>query len=504
MKNYKGDEHLSLQNIPSWVPAKIGDICEPVNGKAFKSSDWKKEGLPIIRIKNLKNAETPFNYYQGELEEKFKVYDGDLLFAWSGTPGTSFGAHIWKGNNAVLNQHIFNIRFNKDFINPKFFCFALNHNVARYIEQAQGGVGLAHITKSKFNSSYIPLPPLNEQNRIVKKIDELFSKLDAGIEALKQVQTLLKRYRQSVLKSAVEGKLTSEWRKKHKNELEPAEKLLERLLKERKEKWEAEQLANYKAERKKLPKDWQKRYIEPKQPDTSDLPELPDGWVWVSLESIADVIDPNPSHRMPKYINNGIPFISTENFTDNDGIDFTIGKKVSKITLKEQIERFSITQGDFVLSRIGTIGKTRLLPKERDYCLSHALVVIKTASDGIDSKYLRYLLSSDYVLLQAKKGVQSVGVPDLGMGKIRSFVLPIMSIQEQQNIVRNIENIFSIINKLEIITDTEIKRSQSLRQSILKHAFEGKLVPQNPNDEPASVLLEKIKAEKSKAKKTKQ
>ena len=109
----------------------------------------------------------------------------------------------------------------------------------------------------------------------------LFTKLDAGIESLKQVQTLLKKYRQSVLKSAVEGKLTSEWRKQHKDELEPADKLLERILKERKEKWEAEQLANFKAKGKKPPKNWQNKYKEPTPPDTSNLPELPDGWMWV-------------------------------------------------------------------------------------------------------------------------------------------------------------------------------------------------------------------------------
>jgi type I restriction enzyme S subunit len=224
---------------------------------------------------------------------------------------------------------------------------------------------------------------------------------------------------------------------------------------------------------------------------------LPDGWIWVNLDTIADAIDPNPSHRMPKYVEKGIPFISTENFVETEGIDFTIGKQVSDITLKEQIERFKINKGDFVLSRIGTIGKTRFLSKERKYCLSHALVVIQSTTDRIDSKFLRYIISSDYVLQQAKKGVQSVGVPDLGMGKIRSFIVPIMKINEQQAIVNKIESCYSVINNLESSINAELKRSQSLRQSILKRAFEGKLVPQDPNDEPASVLLERIKAEKS-------
>ena len=143
----------------------------------------------------------------------------------------------------------------------------------------------------------------------MSKIDELLTKLDAGIESLKQTQTLLKRYRQSVLKSAVEGKLTSEWQKQHKDELEPADKLLERILKERKEKWEAEQLAIFKAKGKKPPNNWQSKYKEPAPPDTSDLPELPKGWVWVNLKQVGEIVTgTTPSKSRSEYYNGDFPF----------------------------------------------------------------------------------------------------------------------------------------------------------------------------------------------------
>ncbi len=135
-----------------------------------------------------------------------------------------------------------------------------------------------------------PLPPLSEQHRIVAKIEELFTKLDAGKEELLQAKARLKRYRQSVLKAAMDGKLTEDWRKTHEGEIEPASVLLNRILKERREKWEAEQLEQMKANGK-MPKDdkWKNKYKEPLEPDTSKLSELPEGWMWTNIQQLSKV-----------------------------------------------------------------------------------------------------------------------------------------------------------------------------------------------------------------------
>ena len=173
--------------IPSnWSWALLADICSAVNGRAFKPSDWSEHGTPIIRIQNLRDRTAEFNHFDGEHDQRFAVSTGDLLFAWSGTPGTSFGAHIWNGPAAVLNQHIFNIGFDTTSIDPVFFKESLNQNVAEYIRQAQGGVGLAHITKTKFMASSIPFPPLLEQRRIVAEIETQFTRLDASVAALRR------------------------------------------------------------------------------------------------------------------------------------------------------------------------------------------------------------------------------------------------------------------------------------------------------------------------------
>ena len=227
-----------------WVWARVGEICNPVNGRAFKPSEWVGNGLPIIRIQNLKDPKARFNFYEGQIDAKFRVDKGDLLFAWSGTPGTSFGAHIWFGPVGVLNQHIFNVRFNRILLNPQYLRDALNHKVSEFVRQAQGGVGLAHITKPKFNHSTIPLPPLPEQRRIVAEIEKHFTRLDASVAALKRVQANLRRYRASVLKSACEGKLVpteAELARSKGRDYEPSDRLLARILSERRAQWESQE-----------------------------------------------------------------------------------------------------------------------------------------------------------------------------------------------------------------------------------------------------------------------
>ena len=211
-----------------WVWAYVGDVCNPINGRAFKPVEWSDKGTPIIRIQNLKNTGALFNYFIGDVEPKFHVETGDLLFAWSGTPGTSFGAHIWTGPAGALNQHIFNVRFNPNLIRPSFFREVLNQNVSEYVRQAQGGVGLAHITKPKFLGSMIPLPPLAEQERIVSEVERRLSVVQRAEATVDANLRRADRVRQSVLKRAFEGRLVPQ-----DSDDEPATVLLKRIRAER-------------------------------------------------------------------------------------------------------------------------------------------------------------------------------------------------------------------------------------------------------------------------------
>jgi len=153
---------------------EIGKICELINGTAFKPTDWETKeqgGLPIVRIQNLNDPTSEFNYFSGELNDKFYIENGELLFSWSGSRGTSFGAHIWTGGKAILNQHIFKVKFDENEANKKYLYYALNEAVSEVEENLHGGVGLVHITKGNLERIKIPLPPLAVQQEIVAEIE---------------------------------------------------------------------------------------------------------------------------------------------------------------------------------------------------------------------------------------------------------------------------------------------------------------------------------------------
>ena len=171
---------LNFSEVPfqipgNWASVKLGQALELVNGRAFKPIDWTQTGLPIVRIQNLNNPYATFNRFDGGVKERFLIDSGDFLISWSGTPGTSFGAHIWTGGPAVLNQHIFKATLIGNVFNPRFLKLAINARLLELIEQAHGGVGLQHITKPKLEAVALTLPPLAEQHRIVAKVDELMA-----------------------------------------------------------------------------------------------------------------------------------------------------------------------------------------------------------------------------------------------------------------------------------------------------------------------------------------
>ncbi len=171
--------------------AKLKDVAKFINGKAFKPTDWSETGLPIIRIQNLNNKERDFNYWSGALDKQVLVEKNNLLFAWSGTPGTSFGAHIWSGERAVLNQHIFRVDLNNTLITKNYAKLVINAKLNKLIEQAHGGVGLQHVTKGMVENLEIPLPPIAEQKRIAEILDKANEIKDKREIAIKLTEKLI-------------------------------------------------------------------------------------------------------------------------------------------------------------------------------------------------------------------------------------------------------------------------------------------------------------------------
>jgi type I restriction enzyme, S subunit len=196
----------------TWRTTTIGAVCDLINGKAFKPADWGTTGLPIVRIQNLNRSDASFNSYSGTVEEKFTIEQGQLLFAWSGTPGTSFDAHIWQGQKAVLNQHIFKVIPNDRLVDKEYLKYAINQTLGEQIDKAHGGVGLRHVTQGRFEETKIPVPPLSEQRRIVAKLDTLTGRTARARGELERIPRLIHKYREAILAAAFSGELTQEWR----------------------------------------------------------------------------------------------------------------------------------------------------------------------------------------------------------------------------------------------------------------------------------------------------
>lgn len=437
-----------VKGIKSGVPSLGGEHLDPNGGFKFQKIKYVPEAFAAKMTRG-------------------RIRPRDILVVKDGatTGKTSFVESSFPYAEAVINEHVFLCRC-KEGVEPKYvFYFLYSVEGNRQILEDFRGAAQGGISQRFAEIVNVPLAPLEQQKHIVAEIEKQFSRLDEAVANLRRVKANLKRYKASVLKAAVEGRLVeteAEIAHREGRDYETGEQLLERILETRRKEWKEKA-----------------RYKEPNSPDASGLPKIPEGWTWVTLESIARVIDPNPSHRMPKYVASGIPFISSENFVGEETIDFRIGKQVSGETLRQQREKFSIEKGDFVLSRIGTIGKTRFLPVGKDYCLSHALVVIKVFSGKVHKEWLRRAISSDTILSQVREGVQSVGVPDLGMAKIRNFNVPLPPTVEQGRIAEEIDRRLSLLSETERQVDANLQRADHLRQSILALAFFGDMSLRN-------------------------
>jgi len=348
------------------------------------------------------------------------------------------------------------------------------------IESLQSGSTRKRISRSNLAKLLLPLPPFPEQHRIVAKIEELFTKLDAGIEALKKVKAQLKRYRQAVLKYAFEGKLTQEWREANKDKLEPASVLLESMKEERKKKGGG-------------------KFKEFPPLDTAALPELPERWVWTKLGVCSDLITKgeSPNWQGFSYVDEGVPFIRSENVLWRS-INFTDIAKIPE-EFHKKLRRSQIRANDVLINLVGaSIGRCCLVPiniKEANINQAVALIRVK---ESLRSTYLMNLLLSPNMQRVIHGSKVETARPNISLEDLNQLVIPLSPPKEQEKIVEEIENRLSVADELEKVFEQSLKKSDRLRQSILKTAFEGKLVPQDPTDEPAEKLLRRIKAEKAK------
>ncbi len=333
--------------------------------------------------------------------------------------------------------------------------------------------------------SSLPLPPLPEQYRIVAKIEEVFTKLDAGVEALKKVKVELKRYRQAVLKYAFEGKLTEEWRKANKGKIEPASELLMRIEEER-EKDTKGKSSRPSLRRSKMTEAILKDEIASPSAHNDDLLELPVGWVWTRIEEISDLV--SGQHILTgdyNFDSIGVPYLTGP---ADFGLKYPI---ISKWTTKPKA---IAKKNDILITVKGAgVGKVNILHLE-DAAISRQLMAVR--GWYVNPSYVFFFVHFSFHLFQ-RLGAGST-VPGIDRDTIMNIPIPLPPLPEQHKIIEEIERRFSVADEVEKVVEQSLKQAERLRQSILKRAFEGKLVPQDPSDEPAEKLLERIKAEKAK------
>lgn len=430
----------------------------------------------------------------------YLIKPGDFLFSRANTielVGACVLVHDTV-RNLLLSDKILRLQFAGDF--SRWVNWVLKSRLGRnQIEALSTGnqESMRNIGQQRIGRICVPIAPANEMRRIVSKIDELFSRIEEGERALERVRKLVEVYRQSVLKAAVTGELTREWREQSKGQLESGKVLLHRILKARREAWEKAELAKMKAKGIKPAGDkWKQKYQEPAAPDTTDLPELPEGWVWSSVGQLFRVsVGSTPSRKEPGYWNGGIPWVSSGE------VAFCRIKETKETISDAGFENSSVKMhppGTVLLAMIGegkTRGQAAILDIEA--CHNQNAASISVSATPIPPEYLFSLLTYRYERVRSIS--QGGNQPALNADLVKSIEIPLPPLEEIVAICDAIDRQFTALAAIESDSDAWDRLIQAQRQAILRDAFRGALANQDPADEPASMLLEHINAKRDSA-----
>lgn len=418
--------------LVGWATAPIGNLCSLVNGRAFKPEEWQTTGIPIVRIQNLNDPSAQHNFYQGEVHERHRLNGGELLFAWSGTPGTSFGAHIWHGGSAALNQHIFRVDFDDAMLDKRFFRFAINEKLNDLINVAQGGVGLRHVTKGVFEATPVMVPPRAEQTRIADQLDTLLAGVNTCNSHLDAIPGILKRFRQAVLTTALSGDLSNAGNN-------------------------------------------QTAQIKPRTTKLSEIANVGTGST--PLRSNASF-----------YAASGTPWVTSA----ATGKPFVTAADQFVTKAAIAAHRLKIyPKGTLLVAMYGE-GKTRGQVAELaiEATINQACAAVSVDDAKASRAFVKLALTANYLAMRAL--AEGGNQPNLNLSKIKEFEIPLPSLAEQDAIVLRAEALLAVADRIEDAYQATRAHAQRLAPHVLAKAFRGELVEQDPQDEPASVLLQRL------------
>ena len=437
-------------DIPeSWEWVRVKHFTTLYNGRAFKPSDWTDTGLPIVRIQNLNNQNSPYNLYNGFVEPEYQLYGGELLFAWSGTPGTSFGAHIWCGKEAVLNQHIFRLDFSEKVIYKPYYMYALNQRIGELIKAAHGSAGLQHVTKGVFENTLIPIPPYKEQIRIVNKLNQLapafssYSKISNSIKKLNN--EFPEKLKKSILQDAVQGKLVPQ-----DPADEPASVLLERIRAEKEQLIKAGKIKRDKHESVIFRRDnsYYEKVDEIERCIDDEIPfEIPESWEWCRLKSLTENITSGSRDWAKYYSTTGAAFLRMGNLSKNS-FDLRL-EHIQRVTIPSKAEgtRTSLQSGDLLFSITGDVGMLGLIPDgfEKAYINQHTAMI--RFLPEMRNKYIPYLLLTDYA--QKFYNANQHGIKN--SFRLDSIGELLVSIPPEKELFRILQRISLVLSKIAVL-----------------------------------------------------
>ena len=482
---------MTQQDLPAgWTLTTLGELCFPV--KKVRPRDKPADSFKYLDITSIDNVTrqivAPKTYFGKDAPSRARqeVNSGNILFSTVRTylrnialVPTEFDGEIASTGFCVLGPC--------GLVESRFvFYFVQNDEFIRRLSSIQRGTSYPAVRDTDVLAQEIPLPPLAEQRRIVADIETQFTRLDASVAALRRAQANLKRYRASVLKDACEGRLVpteAELARSEGREYEPAAVLLERILAERRARWESQEKRRGK-------------YKEPSAPDASTLPELPEGWVWATAGQL--VAEPLANGRSVKTASEGFPVLRLTALHEGEinQDEYKIGEWTA-----EQAAPFLIQKGDFLVSRGN--GSVRLVgigglvgDVEAPVAFPDTLIRFRLSEHVLDSYFCRVWNSSVVRMQLEQMARTTAGIHKVNQQDLSACTIPLPPLAEQRRIIAEVERRLSVIQQAEATVEASLARAERLRQSILKQAFSGRLVPQDPDDEPASVLLERIRAER--------
>jgi type I restriction enzyme S subunit len=499
---------IKLGILHGWVSAVAADLCAKIqDGTHFSPKDQLTEGkFPYLTAKNVRSSGLDLSNLTFLREEDHrKIFarcdcrEGDVLLVKDGVNTGDVAVNTLKSEVSLLSS-VCMLRPRNSILSAHYLRYYLQSPQGnRLLTHQMTGTAIRRIILRRIKQLPIFLPSLSSQLRIVEAIDSYLSQIDVAVSSLQRAQTKLKAYRTSVLKAAVEGRLVqteAELARAENRDYEPADLLLKRILSERRHRWEEAELAKLKAVGN-LPKDdkWKARYKHPTLLDETTLPALPSGWCWASFDQLTFLITSGSRGWSEFYSQTGALFIRAHDIK-TDALRFDKVARVTPPPLAEGI-RTAVQQSDILVTITGAnVTKTAVvLVLPEDAYVSQHVGLCRPVLPSLTPYLHAYITCRTAGRHYLEEAAYGAGKPGLNLDNLKQLPIAIPPEDEAVRIVQRILELQDAATEGDGIVSVAGRRLSRLRQAILKWAFEGKLVDQDPTDEPAETLLERIRAE---------